>query len=426
MTARDPHRSIAATLFATAVLASATYAQTETATPAPKAGESAVDALKASVEALYLVAPDAAESLGTTIGWQTRLTLPTGMQTTRVWASAQGVFVGNTRNELTMLRPHDGTIVWYSSGAPTSDTILAVQPMQVPFAQSAVDRIAVATNTCVYLVSPVDGKLHSPVPLTVKQPVHRTPSTAPVATSSAFVWGTRSGIVCWHRFATGAEVNAKTIGASIVAKPTLYADSCVLVGTTDGFVAALDAANGASYWRTKLGKGVRASIAAANDTAIVASQDQYVYAFDIRNGAKLWSYFTESSLETPPFATDEVAIQFVPTEGLMCFELRGAGHPGGVVRWTKQGLGIPVLTAHGQDLFLWDPVRRQVVVVDLATGAIARTIAMPQVEWIEADRLLKGDFMVWNTDGRVEYLAPRVSAAAKKPADSASANAASN
>ncbi len=424
MTARDPHCAISKTLLLTAMLATGAHAQSD-AGLASKSGAEAVAAVKASVEALYLVTPDAAQSLDTTVGWQTRLLLTGDLRATRVWSSAHGIFVGNTRNELTMLRAHDGTVVWFSSGAPTSDTILAVQPTQVPFANSAVDRIAVATNTCVYLVSPVDGKLHSPVPLTVKQPVHRTPSTSPVATSSAFVWGTRSGIVCWHRFATGAEVNAKTIGASIVAKPTLYADHCVLVGTTDGFVAALDATDGSSYWRTKLGKGVRAPIAAANDTAIVASQDQYVYAFDIRSGAKLWSYFTESSLETPPFATDEVAVQFVPTEGLLCFELRGAGHPGGVVRWKKEGLGLPVLTAHGQELFLWDPVRRQVVVLDLSNGAIARTIALPQVEWIEADRLLKGDFVVWNTDGRVEYLAPRVQTAATKPTGSTAASAVS-
>lgn len=423
MTVRDPHSLLSVSLLSAALLASAANAQSGNAAPTLQSGEAAVNDVKAKVEALYLVAPNAAQTLGTTIGWQTRIALPTGLRATRVWSAADGVFVGNTRNELTMLRPDTGTVVWFASGAPMSDSIIAVKPIAVPFAQSHVQRIAVATNASVYLASPIDGTLHSPVPITVKQPVRRTPSTSPVATSNAFIWGTRTGIVCWHRFATGAEVNAKTIGASIVAKPTLYADTCVLVGTTDGYVAALDAATGASYWRTKLGMGVCAPIAAANGTAIVASQDQYIYAFDIQSGAKLWSYFTESSLETPPFATDEVAIQFVPTEGLVCFELRGEGHPGGIKRWTKQGLGLPVLTAHDQDLFLWDPIRRQVVIVDLATGAIAKTIALPQVEWIEADQILKGDFMVWNSDGRVEYLAPRVSTAPKAPAPAAAANA---
>lgn len=417
MTARATYSLLSVSLIAGAFL-------TNSATAQNKNSAATVAELKAKVEALYLVAPDAAQSLGTTIGWQSRVILPEGLRATRVWASPSGVFVGNSRNELTMLRPENGTFVWFASGAAASDSILAVEAMSVPFAKGRVDRFAVATNTNVYLVSPIDGTLRSPVPLTVKQPIRRTPSTTPVATPTSFIWGTGSGIVCWHRFATGAEVNAKDIGASIVARPTLYNDTHVLVGTTDGYIAALDAGSGASYWRHKLGKGVRSSIAAANGTAIVASQDQYVYAFDVNTGAKLWSYFTESSLETPPFATDDAALQFVPTEGLVCFELRGAGHPGGVVRWKKEGLGLPVLTAHGQDLFLWDPIRKNIVIVDLTNGAIAKTIALPNVEWIEADKILKGDFMTWNSDGRVEYLAPRVKSSDKQAPAAASANAA--
>ena len=417
MTARATYSLLSVSLIAGAFLTNSATAQNKNST-------ATVAELKAQVEALYLVAPDAAQSLGTTIGWQSRVILPEGLRATRVWASASGVFVGNSRNELTMLRPENGTFVWFASGAAASDSILAVEAMSVPFAKGRVDRFAVATNTNVYLVSPIDGTLHSPVPLTVKQPIRRTPSTTPVATPTSFIWGTGSGIVCWHRFATGAEVNAKDIGASIVARPTLNNDTHVLVGTTDGYIAALDAGSGASHWRRKLGKGVRSSIAAANGTAIVASQDQYVYAFDVKTGAKLWSYFTESSLETPPFATDDAALQFVPTEGLVCFELRGAGHPGGVVRWKKEGLGLPVLTAHGQDLFLWDPIRKNIVIVDLTNGAIAKTIALPNVEWIEADKILKGDFMTWNSDGRVEYLAPRVKSSDKQAPAAASANAA--
>ena len=131
-------------------------------------------------EGLVLV-EDAAQSLGTTIGWQSRVILPEGHRATRVWASPSGVFVGNSRNELTMLRPENGTFVWFASGAAASDSILAVEAMSVPFAKGRVDRFAVATNTNVYLVSPIDGTLHSPVPLTVMAvPPVREPARASV------------------------------------------------------------------------------------------------------------------------------------------------------------------------------------------------------------------------------------------------------
>ena len=99
-----------------------------------------------------------------------------------------------------------------------------------------------------------------------------------------------------------------------------------------------------------------------------------------------------------------VVLQWVETEGLVCL----AANPGdtieGKVLWRLpeargEGLGIVA----GDRVAIWDGDARVLRIVDVANGAVAKTIDLPQVSQI---RMVGDSIYATGDDGRLSRLDP--------------------
>ena len=95
---------------------------------------------------------------------------------------------------------------------------------------------------------------------------------------------------------TGGEVNAS---------PAVV-DGTVYVGSNDGSLYALDAADGERLWRTEIGGSVTTSPAVVNGT-VYAGSGRLLYALDAGDGSEQWRY------RTPEYEFNEGNIQEDPT-----------------------------------------------------------------------------------------------------------------
>lgn len=80
-------------------------------------------------------------------------------------------------------------------------------------------------------------------------------------------------------------------GGYVVSSPAVVADS-VYVGSDDGYLYALNRANGERRWQFKTGSRVASSPAVADGVVYFGSYDGNFYAIDARNGKRRWSFKT--------------------------------------------------------------------------------------------------------------------------------------
>jgi hypothetical protein len=377
----------------------------------------------AEVERVYLIGPKQAFELGCSVAWQTAIPMPAGQSLRFVGIDNDAILALNSRNEVSLIRPGNGDRGWTASGAESIDKILSVDLVRVTTPEGVSPRVIVTTDTGVYGLDFKDGAS------VLRKPFKLVPSTAPVASGDTLVFGTRSGQISWFNCSSGFERRAYTVDgpfgkSPILAKPVI-ADGNIVAASAEGTVIALDESSGNAYWRKKLLAGVQATPAVANGVVFVASEDQYLYAFDLGSGETLWKYFTQSPLTTAPFAAGDLVLQDIPNEGVVAFTQSPEGQLGGEVRWKKTGIaGAPITTAEisGRSaVAFWCPKGRTVTFVDALKGDVLSTVALPQVEHLDADRLDKGGFVAWSSDGRIERLAPAAAAdatTAKAAADS--------
>ncbi len=86
--------------------------------------------------------------------------------------------------------------------------------------------------------------------------------------------------------ATGATVWRTTVsGGDVISSPAV-ANGVVYVGSDGGKVHALDAVSGALLWSAATGDAVESSPAVANGTVYVGSGDHQLYAFDLSSGQR--------------------------------------------------------------------------------------------------------------------------------------------
>ncbi|HYA77790.1 MAG TPA: PQQ-binding-like beta-propeller repeat protein, partial [Verrucomicrobiae bacterium] len=74
----------------------------------------------------------------------------------------------------------------------------------------------------------------------------------------------------------------------------------VYVGSEDGSVYALNAANGEYIWKFTTGGSVDSCPAVVNGVVYIGSWDGSVYALDATNGAQLWNFTTGSAIHSSP------------------------------------------------------------------------------------------------------------------------------
>ena len=95
------------------------------------------------------------------------------------------------------------------------------------------------------------------------------------------------------RFTTGGWVDTAPV----------VADGVVYVGSADGRVYALDAADGSERWSFATGDAVKSTPTVFDGIVYVGSNDNHVYALDAATGAELWSRDTGARVQySPPVA----------------------------------------------------------------------------------------------------------------------------
>jgi serine/threonine protein kinase/outer membrane protein assembly factor BamB len=152
-----------------------------------------------------------------------------------------------------------------------------------------------------------------------------TPAPAPVAPAPA---PKRASTPVSSGSLAGASANgsARTrwsvrTGDEVRSSPTLEGDQ-VFVGSYDGNLYAVNAADGAVIWRAAGGRGICSTPAVTSNLVIYGSEDHSVYAVDRATGRRAWSYRTGLPVRSSPrVAGDHVYIGSDDTY-LYCFELK--------------------------------------------------------------------------------------------------------
>lgn len=79
-------------------------------------------------------------------------------------------------------------------------------------------------------------------------------------------------------------------GGTVRSSPVI-ADGALYIGSSDGFLYALDAVNGTEQWRFETGGRITGAAAVADGGVYVGSADGYVYAIDATSGEQRWRFF---------------------------------------------------------------------------------------------------------------------------------------
>jgi outer membrane protein assembly factor BamB len=367
-----------------------------------------LEAQAALVESEYVVGPKAADQGGYRVVWQTRIEPQGSAVLSRVAVRGDNVFAGDSRNGVARIKATDGDVMWRVAVANPVDIYRGLEVVTVPVPQPGSrtprfeDRVLLSTDTECFVLDLANGTFAG------RQRFAKLPSTPPILAGNFLVYGTIGGQVVWHQFVVGHEWRANSLGGVIRAGLRSLGRS-IIAASDNGTVMALDDTTARRRWARNTFGGVIATPAVNDDTVFVASLDQYLWAFDARSGATLWRYFTQSPLKTPPFAFRDMVLQFIPTEGVVCFSARPEGQIEGQVRWKNADLrGIP-LGAINDAIALWDDEAKTLTIVHPEDGRVRAAVALPQVKQflLVNDGPLAGNIFVTSADGRIVRLAPK-------------------
>jgi eukaryotic-like serine/threonine-protein kinase len=177
-------------------------------------------------------------------------------------------------------------------------------------------------------------------------------SSTPAVGNGVVYVQTHTGRVLALRASDGATIWSRDGGALVplpwghesgdfyASSPTLVAGT-LLIGGGDGFLRALDAANGRERWRLATGGRVRSTPAVHDGRVFVGSFDGDVYAADLATGRLAWRFETEGhGLDSGKFGYDRRSVQSSPAVagGVVAFGSRdghfyGVDEASGAQRW---------------------------------------------------------------------------------------------
>jgi outer membrane protein assembly factor BamB len=394
-------RSLVTLLAVPALAALATHA-TAVAQDADRDAELA--ARRAELDARFVIGPTAARELGHRIMWQTTV----GAPVVRFDVFAGDVFTVDADNHLTRVDRGNGDQVWSITANDPNDRVWGITPGMppsdgLPWGQNANDRLYLTCDPAVFEIDHATGAILG------RQNLDKVPSTEVVRYENYLLFGTRTGQIVWHQYLVGQEWRANQLLGPITATPTLVGNSNVAVASRGGTVLLLDAKSAGRLWGDKVFSGVTAPLSSGGGYIFLAGDDQYLWAFDARTGRVMWRYFTESPLNTRPIyvpvpGTDKgMVMQWVETEGLVCLDANPGDTIEGKVLWRlpeARGEGLGLI---GERLAVWDGDARILRLIDVTNGAVARTVAMPQVSDV---RLVGDSIFATGDDGRLSRLDP--------------------
>src|SRR5579859_307453 len=171
------------------------------------------------------------------------------------------------------------------------------------------------------------------------------------------------GRLAWTVHTGGPLISSPVVGAGIV-----YA------GSSDGFLYAVQARDGAVLWRAPLGpKLLNTTPVLAGGLLLVAADYTWMTALDSRTGQSIWRADQGDAILAPPAADGEAGLGLVASgASLLALDLRD-----GRRRWELQisdsrtpgwpSVGAPAVAA---GMVFWAPgVGSQLLALDEATGA---------------------------------------------------------
>ena len=127
--------------------------------------------------------------------------------------------------------------------------------------------------------------------------------TSPAVANGYVFVGSNDGAVYCINAANGELVWDYPTASEVKSSPAIY-NGIVYVGSDDDNVYALNATNGAKLWNYTTDGEVTSSPAVVNGVVYIGSDDDNVYALNATNGAKIWSYTTGNSVESSPAVSD--------------------------------------------------------------------------------------------------------------------------
>ncbi len=382
-----------------ALLAAAATAMPLFAQTPPAAEVDATERLRQLQEQLdrqYLVPASAVNELGFRIDWQTVVPTSPNAGLRGIYPRGNAIFTVDDRNLLSRLQSDRGSMVWQ---APVGEPIASIQALFRVTGEGR-DQLFCVSDFAVHVVDTANGVSES------RQGLERSLGTEPAVFGPYLIYGTRAGQVIWHQYEVGYQWRANSMPGSVSAGPLLVGDRLYAVGST-GAILALDAGNARRIWDKQLVSGIAAQPAAAEGLLLVASLDHYLWAFDLTSGRTVWSYFTQSPLATSPTVIGDAVLQFVPSEGLVCLDLMPVDRIDGSVRWrSPEARGTPIGQHRGR-LLLWDADSKTLRSVELASGRIVATIALPKVDRIAPAGGDGGELLFGSRDGTLMRIVPQ-------------------
>lgn len=343
------------------------------------------------IERRYVIGPMTARDLGYRIDWQ----YPDAGENIKVLkARDDAVFALDNRNFLTRVNRDNGVRLWR---LPIAEPILEI--FGLTFVQDA-ERVYVTTGGAVLELDSVSGSQVG------RQTLEKIANTAPAIQGPHLVYGARNGQLIWHSYTVAYQWRAYQISRSIRIAPVIDQNVAVTIGV-DGRVAGMDVRNARMLWDQQLLGRVEARPAIGDGGVFIAGTDQHLWAFDLFSGRTLWRYLSESSLTTPPTFIDDHVYQYIPGQGLVCFEAFPLDQPGGRIVWKNPDVRGEVVGMRRNRLFVWDRDNRTLWMLDARRGGTVQELSLPQVHTLLLPTYQAEEILAASDDGRIVRLLPR-------------------
>lgn len=345
----------------------------------------------------YVVGPTIAGELGLRCIWQQEV--PVNSAQIKDVADINGdILTVDTENRVTLLRNNDGNQIWHSAPMPRKEQILGMDRID----SNGNNRLIITTDTDIFVLDGNTGEMVN------RQNLPNAPITGVSRFRKELIFGGTDGRVIFHNAPVGYELRANSMQGQVSATPVIHDDDVVAV-SNKGEVLLLNAVDATRIWSRMLTGGIEAK-PAFNDYGIyVATLGQSIWCLDTQNGAVKWKYFTESPLKTGPTDLGDRIFQYVPNEGLICFEADPKDSPRGNALWTNSEITGNVTTVIGNNLVLWDKDNKMITLVDADRGDTKLNLKLPKVRDLFAFRGADNSLtvMVTSTDGRIQRLATK-------------------
>lgn len=361
---------------------------------APDFAGPVASAAKTDLDEQLLIGPTAARVIGARIDWQVPTSTQDASGISRLDVQGDSVFILDGRNYLTRLNRESGLQAWRLPVAEATTEILGIAYMP------EIEQVFLASGSAIFVLDAATGSQVG------RQKLGQIANTALVVRPPYFLYGARNGQLVWHSYEVGYQGRGYQVSESIRITPTLVGGTIVVVGT-DGTLMGIDVDAAAQLWSERLLDEVIAPPAAADELIYVAGLDQHLWAFDARTGRRAWRYLSESPLESSPVVIGDRVYQYVPGEGLLCFEARPLDAPGGRQVWRAADVRGVVLGAYPRHLLVWDERERRLTTVERARGGLIESVSLPLVRHVLVTGPESGNIFAAANDGRVIRLVPR-------------------